>query len=579
MGTVFDKGGAEVLARQTVDAAPQIPASQNWILDPFQDAVFILAAPFIVLALSLAAFIAFDPLAATALIIGVHVVFTVAHHMPTFIRVYGDVELLRRFRWSLLLGPIVPFSFALGVLGYINYKGYPVEYGLVLFLMLVVWDPWHFLMQHYGFMRIYDRPNAAPRRLAARMDLLLCVSCFAFIMLASGDWVSGLLADLYGSAHLPVLMALSARTLSWLTQVAGLWAIATAAAYVVYLLWCRRRRHFISFAKLALFASTFTVMYLAYTPNPWMARVAPGWTFKAGFAAVGIVHMTQYLAIVWRYNRGLASRPERARGGWFRRLHARGGWLIGLGYVAFCLLYGKTLTTKYDLRWLMSIMIAIGFTSTLTHYYFDGFIWKLRHQQNRENLLPDRAHTSWWTGARPRSAPEMLLRQMLYFGVPMAILTWGGVAVWSHQNSNYVRHIYRAQELDSQGLRTDAVREGRLAFVAMEQQLPYARRLAELQPNSSREAELAFLIYNHARYAYLVLPSLDGRDPRPAETASYRACVSDAVALMQSAVDRGGSLAHSGREMLTRSDAERMLASWRRISPGVTSPAALERRE
>jgi hypothetical protein len=65
------------------------------------------------------------------------------------------------------------------------------------------------------------------------MDLLLCVSCFAFIMLASGDWVSGLLADLYGSAHLPVLMALSARTLSWLTQVAGLWAIATAAAYVV----------------------------------------------------------------------------------------------------------------------------------------------------------------------------------------------------------------------------------------------------------------------------------------------------------------------------------------------------------
>jgi hypothetical protein len=569
MGAMFEKRAADVLSlRQAADAAPKVVPAQNWILDPFQDTLFILAAPFIVLALALSAFLFLDPTAATALIIGAHFVFTVAHHMPTFIRIYGDVELLRRFRWSLLLAPVVPFTFALAVLGYINYKGYPVEYILVLYLMLAVWDPWHFLMQHYGFMRIYDRPNAAPKWLAARMDLLLCVSCFVYIMLASGDWLPALLADLYGSAHLPLIMAVSVRTLATLTQFAGLWAIAMAVAYCVYLFWCRRQRYFISLAKLALFASTFTVMYLTYTPNPWMARVAPGWSFKVGFAAVGIVHMTQYLAIVWRYNRSLALRPERARSGWFRRLHVRGGWLAGVGYVAFCLLYGAFLTTKQDGRWFASVLLAVGFTSTLTHYYFDGFIWKLRHQQNRENLRLDRAEASWWTDSRPRSAAEVTLRQILYFGVPMAVLTFGALVVWSHSNANYVQHMYRAQDLGTQGLAADAAHEGRLAFADMEQQLPYMRRLAELQPTASREAELAFLIYNHARYAYLVIPALDGaRSGLPEQGAAvYRAGVGEAIRVLQHAVDRGGSLAHFGREGMTVEDALGMIESWKRAS-------------
>jgi hypothetical protein len=486
--------------------------------------------------------------------------------MPTFIRVYGDVDLLRRFRWTLLLAPAIPFTFALAVLGYINYKGYPVEYILVLYLMLAVWDPWHFLMQHYGFMRIYDRHNAAPRRLAARMDLLLCVSCFVFIMLASGEWLPALLADLYGSAHLPLIMAVSARTLTTLTQVAGLWAIAMAAAYCVYLWWCRRHRYFISVAKLALFASTFAVMYLAYTPNPWITRVAPGWSFKVGFAAVGIVHMTQYLAIVWRYNRSLALRPGRARSGWFKRLHVRGGWLAGAAYVGFCLLYGGFLTSKHDGRWLASVLLAVGFTSTLTHYYFDGFIWKLRHQQNRENLQLDRAESSWWSDARPRAAAPVLLRQALYFGLPMAVLTCGALSVWNHRNADYVQHMYRAYDLGAQGLEADAAREGRQAFADMREQLPYMRRLAELQPTSSREAELALLIYNHARYAHVVLPALDGRDVGLKETDSYRGEVEEAIRVLQLAVDRGGSVAHSGREGMTPEAARGMVESWKRLT-------------
>jgi len=174
--------------------------------------------------------------------------------------------------------------------------------------------------------------------------------------------------------------------------------------------------------------------------------------------------------------------------------------------------------------------------------------------------------SSWWTGARPRSAPEVVLRHALYFGVPMAVLTFGAVSVWSHQNPSYVEHMYRAQKLDVQGRAADAAQEARLAFSAMQQQLPYARRLAELQPTSSREAELAFLVYNHSRYAHLVIPALDGRDAGVNEAAVYRAGVEEAMRILQRAAARGGSLGHPGREAMTVDDTRRVLESWKRTA-------------
>jgi hypothetical protein len=100
----------------------------------------------------------------------------------------------------------------------------------------------------------------------------------------------------------------------------------------------------------------------------------------------------------------------------------------------------------------------------------------------------------------------------------------------------------------------------------MRQQLPYMTRLAELQPTSSREAELAFLIYNHARYAHIVLPALDGRVVGVQETDSYRAEVEEAIRVLQLAVDRGGSVAHDGREGMTLEEARNMVESWKRLT-------------
>jgi hypothetical protein len=550
------------------DSAPK----QNWILDPLQDALFVILAPLLVLGVALAMFSAMGAVAATSAIIVAHIVFTVAHHLPTFIRVYGDVDLFRRFKWNFVLGPVVPLTFCVAVLGYIDYKNYPVEYFLYLYIMLVLWDPWHFLRQHYGFMRIYDRYNHAPRRIAARMDLALCVAWFVFIMLASGAWLADLLRDLQSSVNLPLLAELPAGVGALMVAFAHDAAILTTLAYVAYLIWCRQRGYFISVAKLALFVVTFGVMYLAYTPNEWILSVAPDWTFKVGFAAVGIVHMTQYLAIVWRHNRTLAKQPGRARSGWFQRVHSRGGWIVGLGYVFVCLAYGQVVTTERENRWLMSVLLAIGFTSTLMHYYFDGFIWKIRHQQNRDGLFPqertlaprpDAAVNSWWTSFRAISPRAMLLRQLGYFGVPMLLLSSGAVSMWNAPAMGYIDHMYRAQALSKEGQLSQARGAALQAYEAMREQLPAAQRLAEIDPTAAREAELAFLIYNHSYYQHAVLPSIEGHAPA---TAEHRKAAGLAAHRLEHALAMGRSIAHSGRERLTREDGMAMLASWRRIA-------------
>lgn len=575
--------------------------TQNWILDPLQDLLFIIAAPLIALGLAVFAMQHYGAARGATLVITAHVVLTVAHHLPTFIRIYGDVDLFRRFKWSFLLGPVIPLLFCAAVLAYINYHSYPVEYFLYLYIFLALWDPWHFLRQHFGFMRIYDRNNQAPAALAANMDWAVCAIWFVHIMAASADWIPGLLEDLYRTTHIPLLLVLPQGFMPVITGVTWWLAVLASTVYAGYLLWCMRRGYYISLAKLALLAGTFGVMYFTYTPNEWILWLVPAWGFKVGFATVGIVHMTQYLAIVWRYDQRIAQQG-RARPNWFTWLHNRRtpvGVVVAAGiYVLFCVAYGDAITTDRDSRWLMSALLAIGFTSTLMHYYFDGFIWRVRHQQNREALglqevLPTTANPpvatlaaiispgtyttsenipqsrvqtsmSWWSSAAQMSASRMLLRQLLYFGLPMGILTAGALSVWNGGNTSYVRQMYEAQTLSQQGHADTAAAVARMAYANMQGELPFAQKMVDLKPSSANQAQLAFLVYNESLYKNRIMPALAGLNPNSGERQAHKAQISRAAELLQNAVLRGEDPAHPGREQLTLEDAARIASSWRR---------------
>jgi len=521
---------------------------QQWVVAPAADWLLIIAAPALVLAL--------------------------AHHLPTFIRVYGDVELFRRFRWRFLLAPVIPLGFAVGVLVYLARQGYPLEYFLYLYILLALWDPWHFLRQHFGFMRIYDRGNAAPQQLASRMDWWLCGAWFLFIMLSSGAWLARLLEDLANSAGMAVLHVLPWHWLPQLTQSLWMAAIGITAAYLAYLAWCRRKGYFISTAKLVLCAATFGAMYLAYAPNHWMQSLAPAWSFPVGFAAIGLVHMTQYLALVWRYNRRLTAQPARARTGWFSRVHARGGWWLAAAYVALCLAYGDFITTPQSNAWLMSTLLVVGFVSTFLHYYFDGFIWKVRHRQNQENLggAPPGAaarFSCWWSTPQRDSPTQVLARQLWYFAVPLGVLTLGAVSVWHRPPDNYVAQMQRAQRASERGASAVAATQARAAFATMNARLPALTQLAALDPGAARRAELAYLIYNRSYYAHVVLPALAGQAPGAAARRAHRSNIAAAVQLLSlaryNAIARQQPLGHAGREQLSLAAVEQTLAAWQRL--------------
>jgi hypothetical protein len=170
---------------------------------------------------------------------------------------------------------------------------------------------------------------------------------------------------------------------------------------------------------------------------------------------------------------------------------------------------------------------------------------------------------SWWNAGDRTSATRIFSRQLLYFAVPMAVFTLGAISLWNHP-VNYLAHMYKAYLANQQGELGAAAREARLAFAEMEQQLPGARKLAEIQPTSAHDAELAYLIYNHAQYAYELLPTLAGQsidtDMRKHELADTR----EAIATMQRALARGGSLSYPGREQLTSDDAYETLRVWRK---------------
>jgi hypothetical protein len=263
---------------------------------------------------------------------------------------------------------------------------------------------------------------------------------------------------------------------------------------------------------------------------------------------------------------------------------------MGAAYVGVCLGYGEIVTTRHDNRLLMSVLLAVGFTSTLMHYYFDGFIWKVRHQQNREALamadvqMPGLSklqssgsasinngpagEASWWTNANKSSAGGMLFRQTLYFGLPMLVLTIGALAAWQAPNQyysqNYISHMYSAQSLASRGLNSQAAQEAHLAFGAMNRQLPFATKMAELQPTAAREAELAFLTYNQSLYENVLLPQLAGKSLDAPRAAAHRSHVEQAVALMSKALEQSEPLNHSGREKLTHDEAQTVVNAWRR---------------
>jgi len=549
---------------------------QSWVISPAWDLATIIASPLI----WMLCFGLLLPYSGLDALIAFFLIFNVGHHIPTFLRIYGDRDLLRRFRWNLLFAPIIPFCLIFAGVCYININGYSLGPLFILYIFLILWDPWHFLMQDYGFMRIYDRHNPASRSLASWMDFTLCMTWFIFAMVGAVNWLPETLYELYCSLGIPLLFLFDGAIYRILERLSLGAALLATLAYLVYLGRCYARGYWISPVKLLFFVIAFGTLYLAYVPNGVMKRLVPAWDFTLGFAAIGMVHVTQYLAIVWKYNRSLASRSGEpagknmamrdagaARPGLFRNAFGRGGAWVLIAYVMVCAGYGfvlvKTGMNQKGPNWLVGLAVAIGFTSTMMHYYYDGFIWKFRHKENQQYLYLNEAQTnapgkSWWDTFRRRTVLATAARHALYFGLPLILM--GFAIVWVHRQPlrNPSGHIQRIITLRDQGKIEESIHEARIVVAAMDAQLSVERKMNDIRPTAGHFAYAADLLYWKA---YLKAKVIE--QDNPGRRDEMRREIAEAVQTLERALTLPGRLAHRGDKEMTLEGANERLARWR----------------
>lgn len=333
-------------------------------MSPGWDSVLFIGAPLVAIAalIPLARFFPSEEFGAFLLAF-----FTFGHHLPGFLRAYGDRELFAQHRWRFLLAPPIVFTLAL-------WCARRDLHGL-LFLVFT-WDIWHVLMQQYGFLRIYDAKSGRIDTLAAWGDRAVSICWYITFIAISPHYTHNLLLRGY-SAGLP---ALAPETLEVLRRaMIGLSAVVS----VLYAGWHVRRwrrgqaPNLRKLAALACFLGATWYLYVAYAD------------FTVGFAVWSAFHCLQYYGIVWVFNRHRVTRPgavTRFLGFLFRPRPA----LVVL-YAAMILAYGGINWMARELpRGLgLEILMAFIVTSGTLHYYYDGFIWRVREPETRRSLAID----------------------------------------------------------------------------------------------------------------------------------------------------------------------------------------------
>ena len=332
-----------------------------WMLDPWRDFVLIVGAPFIILPALWLAQSRFRP---DQIYLFVASFGAVGHHLPGMMRAYGDRFLFERFKYRFVLTPLL-----LGGTCLI----FAVQQLNAMVLVAYLWGVWHGLMQTYGFLRIYDAKVGSVSRLTARLDSAMCITWFGAAVLLSPTRMAKILTDYYRSGGAIISPAL----VGGLTEV---WLTATALAtvgFVAHLLYARAHGNRQSPAKLMLMATSIAFW--------WYSNVVVS-NMLVGIALFEIFHDVQYLTIVWLFNLNRVDRNPTV--GRFTRFLFRRSWGLAGLYVGLVAAYGSLNLVPLGLssQTLTRALTGLLTASALLHFYYDGFIWKVREPSIGESL-------------------------------------------------------------------------------------------------------------------------------------------------------------------------------------------------
>jgi Tfp pilus assembly protein PilF/multidrug transporter EmrE-like cation transporter len=290
--------------------------------------------------------------------------FTFGHHLPGFLRVYGDRELFRQYKWRFLIAPPLVFACAL-------WYARADLHGL-LFLVFT-WDIWHVLMQHYGFMRIYDAKRGRTGAVEARLDRAISLVWYLTLIALSPYYTHNLLLRGYSTgipAMAPQVLGIFRETMTYAS-------VGAALAYAGYQAMRWRKGIEPNWRKLALLAT--------FIGATWYLYIALD-DFQVGFAVWSAFHCIQYYGIVWAFNRNRIRNPAVVTS-FIRFLFQPGFWMVA-GYLGLIFAYGgiNYAAQLLPASMLQQLLMAFVVTSGTLHYYYDGFIWKMRDPETSRDL-------------------------------------------------------------------------------------------------------------------------------------------------------------------------------------------------
>jgi tetratricopeptide (TPR) repeat protein len=367
-----------LVSTTAANSAPRRP----WIVSPAWDLFYLVLTPLLIVPAVLVA--ARQWLRPEEIYLAVISFASLGHHLPGFMRAYGDRELFDRFRWRFLLAP--PLIFALALVftppaSVAQALRLPWMHLHGLELILLAWGTWHGLMQTYGFMRIYDIRRGENDRYVARLDHALCLMIFLAGIVFSDTRMFGVASAMW-QCGLPIF---GPETLAAVRWIVGLLSAVVVLLYALHLINRRRQALPLNWVKLLLAASTGWFYW-------YCGRLSTN--LLIGIAMFEIYHAVQYNAIVWIYNRRLLEKAGERFGplGFLFRDRAT---MLGVYLAAIAAYSSIRFFTAHAgdrmfsgdadnaRQWLMAAFV----TSSLLHFYYDGFIWKVSERKTQDNLI------------------------------------------------------------------------------------------------------------------------------------------------------------------------------------------------
>lgn len=255
----------------------------------------------------------------------------------------------------------------------------------VIGVVAAVWNIWHTLMQKFGIMRVYAAKSSVPleKRTPPWVDRLLIFGSFPFLAV----WIGPAQREVInGQAKSITQYVMPAVDFLEGIQVYALPpAILLFAGSIVNFLWWEwRSSRFASKQRLsaALALTALNLCFLFFSP------------LKV-YIAYGFSHGIEYMTFVWAFLRRRYAQPQPHKPVIQRLLTrpilAYGVFTLGIAAVFFGVEYGddfglhKGGVTLFDIRfgtWLFSFAIW----QSIAHFYFDGFLWKMRAPAVRASL-------------------------------------------------------------------------------------------------------------------------------------------------------------------------------------------------